>query len=282
MTDVMWDIVLRWFGVKSTFGLSCLLSSPVLCLLAEISNKKIEQGGLGQKQNVSLQHFCSQTSADYSHWELHPKHVSISSPPSLCKIYVTCEAASLTPGEMVGKVYDLEGDRRPLRDFTAQPALSPALVPHWVLVWGNRRAQLCFGMGFLGCVWGSALTAVIESLLTTSILVAFFPSSLKVQCFRFAALQISVCWVVFAQDEVECPAQASGIRLIREIYSVLEVAQDVFYTLLLFKCTFTLCKMFLGRSFICFICRKKLQASFGFAILGCLNNADLTWIVWRE
>lgn len=75
---------------------------------------------------------------------------------------------TLTLGEMVGKVCDLEGDSKLLKDLAIQPALSPALVPHQGLVfWGKYSS----GMGCLGCI--RALTALIESLLTTCNLEAF-------------------------------------------------------------------------------------------------------------
>lgn len=60
----------------------------------------------------------------------------------------------LTLGEMVGKVCDLEGDSRLLRDLAVQSALSPEPVPHWVLVfgevdihslWDGLSLGLCFG-----------------------------------------------------------------------------------------------------------------------------------------
>lgn len=64
--------------------------------------------------------------------------------------------AMLTLGEMVGKVCDLEGDSRLLRDLAVQPALSPALVPHRVLVFGEVDMHrlwdgfpgLCLGLSF--------------------------------------------------------------------------------------------------------------------------------------
>lgn len=43
----------------------------------------------------------------------------------------------LTHGGMVGKGCDLEGDSRLLRDLAVRSALSPALVPHRVLVFGE-------------------------------------------------------------------------------------------------------------------------------------------------
>lgn len=47
------------------------------------------------------------------------------------------QLAMLTLGETVGKVCDLESDSKMLRDLTVQPALSPALVPDQVLVFGK-------------------------------------------------------------------------------------------------------------------------------------------------
>lgn len=72
---------------------------------------------------VTLQHVCSQMSEKpafimfpYSTHQTSARYMSHIKP------------ATLTLGEMVGKVCDLEGDSRLLRDLAAQPALSPAPV----------------------------------------------------------------------------------------------------------------------------------------------------------
>ena len=97
----------------------------------------------------------------------------------------------LTLGQTVGKVCDLEGDSRLLRDLAVQAALSFSS--------GSSTERSVFGEADVHglwdglCVWGSALTDLIESLLTTSNLDLAFSSSLEVQRFRFAALQITVC-----------------------------------------------------------------------------------------
>lgn len=85
----------------------------------------------------------------------------------------------------MGKVCDLEGDSRLLRDLAVQPALSRAPCPHRGLV---------FGEAALGwpAFWAPALTALQLNHCFQRQFGGFF-SSLKVQCFRFAALQITVC-----------------------------------------------------------------------------------------
>lgn len=60
----------------------------------------------------------------------------------------------------------------------------------WFVTGGNRCAQFALGWASW-IVFGAPLSAVIESLLTTSNLVAFPPGSLKVQCFRFAVLHMT-------------------------------------------------------------------------------------------
>lgn len=63
--------------------------------------------------------------------------------------------ATQTLEETVGKVCDLEGDSRLLRDLVAQTALSPTPV---LVFGGSRQAQLFFGMGCPGFVFGAQLS----------------------------------------------------------------------------------------------------------------------------
>lgn len=119
--------------------------------------------------------------------------------PSLCfqihqdsaRYTLHVKPAILTVGQMVGKVCDLQGDSRLLRDLAAQPALSSALVLDWAANFGKAETHrrynglpvLHLGLKSRTFNWINAYNQQFGGIFGSS----------KVQQFRFAALQITVC-----------------------------------------------------------------------------------------